>query len=134
MDSQIHFPQETDSVEINSVLFNFRNIKTVIKDFYRKVAMDPVLSVPFQSVEDWPHHVVRLTHFWWIRFGGDSYLNVSYNPPEKHFHAGFNQEFLTRWLGLFQETLQDKLSLEQATLWGVIAERMGVALTFKNDL
>ncbi|MGZ3796127.1 MAG: hypothetical protein ACXVB1_07180, partial [Pseudobdellovibrionaceae bacterium] len=48
--------------------------------------------------------------------------------------AGFNQDFLARWLLLFQETLKNILSSEQADLWSMIAISMGKALTIKNEL
>jgi hemoglobin len=90
--------------------------------------------VPFKSVGDWPEHIQRLTHFWWVRFGGRPYLFNYYNPVAKHFFAGFNRELLTRWLFIFHETLQAHLTPKQATLWKVISERMGEALFIKNEL
>jgi len=134
MEEQIQFPKDSETIEVHSVSFTFANINEVISDFYQKVAVDPMLKVPFHTVTDWPHHVERLTHFWWIRFGGDPYMQVSYNPPEKHFQAGFNKEFLTKWLALFQETLDSRLNENQAKLWGNIAERMGESLSIRNDL
>lgn len=133
MSQKENFPEPLASIDVNSVVFTFQDIQNTIGSFYGKVEVDPLLKVPFQTVEDWGHHVERLTHFWWIRFGGRPYLQVSYNPVEKHFHAGFNQEFLSRWLGLFQETLEEHLSPEQAQLWGMIAGRMGQSLSFRNE-
>jgi hemoglobin len=52
---------------------------------------------------------------------------------EKHFFAGFNETLLSRWLTLFHQTLNEKLNPEQAKLWTMISERMGQALTFKNE-
>ncbi|MGZ3744716.1 MAG: group III truncated hemoglobin [Pseudobdellovibrionaceae bacterium] len=132
--SEILFPKSKEYLELNSVKFTFQDINAVVEDFYGKVAADPLLKIPFQSVEDWPYHVQRLTHFWWGRFGGTPYMNTTYNPPEKHFFAGFNQDFLARWLLLFQETLKNILSSEQADLWSMIAISMGKALTIKNEL
>lgn len=128
------FPHPTESVTVGSVEFSFQDINTVIDLFYEKVQHDPLLSVPFRSVHDWPHHVVRLTHFWWTRFGGSAYLQASYNPVEKHFSAGFNDDFLAHWLRLFQETLEQNLKREQADLWTLISQRMGGALSIKNEM
>lgn len=122
------------SVNVNGVDFAHDDIFRVVDDFYTRIQNDSVLRVPFGSVGDWPEHIQRLTHFWWVRFGGKPYLFNHYNPVAKHFFAGFNREFLTRWLSIFHETLQGHLKPEQAMLWKMISERMGEALSMKNEL
>jgi len=79
----------------------------------------------FQLIVMWNEHTQRLTHFWWLRFGGKPYLLNYYNPVAKHFFAGFNRELLARWLSIFHETLEAHLTSEQVTLWKLISERMG---------
>lgn len=120
-------------VSINGVSYSHQDIFVVIDDFYTRIQADAVLQVPFQSVHDWPEHIERLTHFWWIRFGGEPYLFGYYNPVAKHFFAGFNRELLARWLGIFHETLKTHLTEEQTRLWTLVSERMGEALAIKND-
>ena len=122
-----------DVISINGVDFTHEDIFKVVDTFYTRVQEDSLLKVPFQSVHDWPEHIQRLTHFWWIRLGGRSYMNVSYNPVLKHFEAGFNAEFLKRWLELFHQTLKENLREDQANLWILISEKMGQALTMKNE-
>lgn len=126
-------PHPDDRISLNRISFSHSDIRRVVDQFYRRVELDPVLSVPFRSVENWPNHIEHMTHFWWIRFGGPSYLDISYNPVKKHFAAGFNLAFLSRWLTLFQSTLETSLSPEQAHLWGIVAERIGQSLSMKND-
>jgi hemoglobin len=120
-------------VRQGTVTFSFRDIETVVSRFYGRVQLDPMLSVPFQSVRDWPFHLERLTHFWWVRLGGAPYLNERYNPPQKHLEAGFNKPLLEKWLEVFQLTLEETLSREQAAEWSNIAQRMGHALSLKNE-
>ena len=127
-------PAENELISVNGVPFRHRDIFNVIDDFYTRIQLDPVLQVPFRSVGDWPEHIQRLTHFWWVRFGGKPYLFNHYNPVLKHFFAGFNRELLTRWLSIFHETLQTHLTPEQATLWRLVSERMGEGLSMKNEL
>ncbi len=122
------------SVNINGVSFSRDDILRVVEDFYTRIQHDPILQVPFRSVGNWPEHIQRLSHFWWVRFGGKPYLFNHYNPVAKHFFAGFNRELLTRWLALFHEVLEMHLRPEQATLWKMISERMGEALFTKNEL
>ncbi len=121
------------TVTVNGIEFSHDDIFNVVDDFYTRVQNDPLLRVPFESVHDWPEHIKRLTHFWWMRFGGDRYMPISYDPVEKHFLAGFNREFLTQWLFLFDETLKTHLPPAQVALWKLISERMGDSLTMKND-
>lgn len=127
-------PDNHDSIKLNNVSFTFSDIHDVVESFYRKVPQDELLKIPFGNVKDWPHHIEHLTHFWWGRLGGDPYMDASYNPPRKHFEAGFNETLLKRWLELFNETLTEKLRPNQAELWSAIAARMGFALNMKNEM
>lgn len=126
--------EKNDFVEIRSIRFTHGDIFSVVDSFYKVVATDPLLSVPFQSVEDWPHHIDKLTHFWWTRFGGKGYLETSYDPVTKHYEAGFNEIFLQHWLSLFSEILVTNLTPEQSQLWKSIATSMGSALHMKNEM
>jgi hemoglobin len=127
-------PETQASVSLNGTVFSYGEMRRVVDTFYRLVARDPVLQVPFQTVKDWPEHIERMTHFWWTKFGGAPYLRYQYDPVSKHFAAGFNRAFLSRWLTLFHETLHLCLSQEQFELWALIAERMGQGLSYKNEL
>lgn len=127
-------PHPDTSLAIQSVTFRHQDIANVVDDFYNRIQLDPLLKVAFQSVHDWPEHIQRLTHFWWIRFGGEPYMRAQYNPVLKHFFAGFNEELLARWLGIFAVTLQENLNKEQADLWTQISERMGQMLLIRNNL
>lgn len=123
-----------DRVFVNGVIFTHKDIETVVDTFYYKVQEDPILKVPFQSVHNWPEHIERLTHFWWTRFGGEPYMTAEYNPILKHYHAGFNDVLLERWLGLFHVVLKENLSEEQYRLWALISQRMGQGLARNNEL
>ena len=127
-------PEPSDYVEIKAIRFTFEDIFKVVDAFYHEVPKDSLLSKPFNSVKDWPHHIERLTHFWWTRFGGMAYQEGFYDPVGKHFAAGFNEEFLQRWLSLFREILDQKLSPSQAELWSSITESMGQALSRNNQI
>lgn len=124
---------EMSAVQVNGIVFSHKDISKVVDAFYRKVEHDSILKVPFRSVHDWPEHIKRLTHFWWIRFGGKPYMFSHYNPVTKHYFAGFNQEFLSHWLKLFHQTLNEKLSPQQAMIWKTISEQMGRGLSIRNE-
>lgn len=127
-------PDSSAVVTLNGVSFSHGEIFRVVDEFYTRIQNDPVLKVPFQSVHDWPEHIERLTHFWWIRLGGKPYLFSHYSPVAKHFFAGFNEEFLARWLDIFRETLRANLDSAQSTLWGEIAGNIGNVLSIKNEM
>lgn len=127
-------PAATEQIIVKDVVFTHGEIFKVVDDFYTRIQNDPVLKVPFESVHDWPEHIERLTHFWWIRLGGTAYLFTQYNPIIKHYMAGFNKELLSRWLQIFHETLKDNLSPVQAELWTLIAQSIGQSLAIKNEL
>ncbi len=133
MNSSGNTPQDTESLQVHTVQFEFQEIRNVVDKFYTKIQMDPDLKVPFESVNDWPHHIERLTHFWWTRFGGMPYLAASYDPVEKHFLAGFNDILLKKWLKLFRETLENVLGPDQSRFWAEMTERMGRSLSQRND-
>ncbi len=126
-------PQTTDEIIVNGVSFTHGDIYNVVDDFYTRIQGDVMLKVPFQSVHDWPEHIQRLTHFWWIRFGGKPYMFAEYNPVLKHFFAGFDGLFLSRWLQLFYETLCSHLNPDQIQLWKMVTERMGQSLSIRNE-
>lgn len=127
-------PNDSDELKVKGVTFAFGDIRKVVKEFYRRVPEDEALRIPFQSVRDWPHHLERLTHFWWTRFGGTPYRSDAYDPVGKHLSTGFTRTLLSRWLTLFQDTLEGCLRPDQAELWAVAAERMGNAMAFQNEL
>lgn len=131
--SRDEVPGNSDSITIEGVPFTFADIHTVVEEFYTQIPFDSQLEVPFRSVHDWPEHISRLTHFWWIRLGGTPYLFAQYNPVPKHFFAGFNDELLARWLSLFRTTLERNLTSEQCLLWSEIAGSMGQSLSARNE-
>lgn len=121
-------------VNPNGIQFSHDDIFNVVDDFYTRIQHDELLSVPFKSVHDWPEHIKRLTHFWWIRLGGKPYMFSDYNPIPKHFFAGFNAVFLERWLNLFHETHRQHLNDEQCALWKDLSEQMGQGLSLRNEM
>ena len=126
--------EQNDFVEINSIKFTLEDINLVVKKFYTKVEIDPYLRGPFNVVDDWPHHIDRLTHFWWVRMGGRAYMDAQYNPVQKHYETGFSEELLDHWLTLFKNVLKETLSPEQSQIWTNLAEGMGAALNRNNEL
>jgi len=131
--SVVIYPEPSECIEPGGVKFKHADLLRVVKSFYTRVQADQDLKIPFASVEHWPEHIDRLTHFWWAKFGGRPYMETEYDPVGKHFRAGFNEFFLERWLNLFHHTLSECLTEPQALLWKTVSERMGQSLLIRND-
>lgn len=129
-----HKPESSQSIIAANVKFDHNEIYAVVDKFYRRVSEHPSLQVPFQSVHDWPEHIDRMTQFWWLRFGGKPYMYSQYNPIHKHFHAGFNKEYLSYWLELFHQVLDEELNKEQVLLWKDLSSQMGQGLLIRNEM
>lgn len=127
-------PSSSERVSLNGIDFSNADIFRVVDQFYRLVAVDEILRVPFSSVSDWPHHIEKMTHFWWFKFGGSRYLDETYDPITKHYKAGFDAKFLERWLGLFHTVLAQNLTVEQAEHWRETSTRMGQFLLSRNQM
>jgi hemoglobin len=103
-------------------------VRAVVETFYAKVRRDPLLGPIFnEAVADWPEHLDRLCAFWSSltlmtgRYKGDPFGVHLALPPlgPKHFRT---------WLGLFEETLGELCTPEQAAVFRVRAERVAESL------
>ncbi|QNM97432.1 group III truncated hemoglobin [Chitinimonas koreensis] len=106
----------------------------VVDEFYRQVRRHPTLAGPFARVDDWPAHLERLTHFWWVTLGGERYLDYRYAVPARHAEAGFTPALLHDWLALFRQVVRAQLAPEQAGAWITRAERIGESLRLMHEL
>lgn len=100
----------------------------VVDDFYGRVQHHPTLAEPFKRVQDWPEHIARLSHFWWITLGGERYRNDQYHVLAKHMPIGITDALVDDWLALFRATLEDHLAPEQAEFWYGYADQLGQSI------
>jgi len=96
---------------------SYEEIRNVIQAFYAKLMADAQLSHFFDHIDDFAEHEQRIVDFWFISMGGKLE-----NPPKidmigKHFPLGIKAEDLQHWLGLFSETLGEKLEEPKALMW-----------------
>jgi hemoglobin len=111
------------SVGINEAL-----VRAVVEAFYAKVRRDPLLGPIFnEAVADWPKHIDRLCAFWSSltlmtgRYKGEPFEVHLKLPPLGPVH------FRT-WLGLFEETLGELCTPDQAEVFRIRAERVAESL------
>ncbi len=103
-------------------------VRAVVETFYAKVRRDPLLGPIFnEAVADWPEHLDRLCAFWSSltlmtgRYKGDPFgvhLKLPALGPT-HFRI---------WLGLFEETLGQLCTPNQAEVFRIRAERVAESL------
>jgi hemoglobin len=78
-------------------------IDRLVRAFYGKVRLDPVLGPIFEArVEDWEHHFQTLGAFWSsVTLGTGAYTGT---PMQKHIGLPVDSRHFDRWLTLFGET------------------------------
>jgi hemoglobin len=81
-------------------------IEALVARFYAKVRGDAVLGPVFAAkITDWGPHLKRMCEFW----SSVALLTGRYHgqPMPKHLSLPIDEAHFARWLGLFQETLDE---------------------------
>lgn len=103
-------------------------IDRVVSAFYARIRQHPVLGPVFAGhVADWPQHEAKIAGFWRKAIMGQPGYDGS--PMQVHRAAGdVRADHFPQWLALFDATLTDLLSPEQAASWSALAHRIGRGL------
>lgn len=113
-------------------------IEEVVKHFYARVRMDPVLGPLFIGIlstdpEIWHTHEAKIANFW-----ANAILHErSYDGNPMLVHSGISAiepDMFTNWLALFDHTLSAKLPPDIALQWSTLAHRIGRGLRMGLDL
>lgn len=94
--------------------------------YYEKVRQDAVLAPIFvQALGDkWDHHIEKVLLFWLTATGlGSGYQARNFLPAHVR-HRSIGAAELSRWLALFEETLNQRCSPEVSEVLLDIARRM----------
>ena len=106
-----------------------RLIRAVVERFYRRVRRDAILGPIFErAVADWPEDLQRLTDFW----SSLSLMSGRYKgkPFEAHLPLPrLGNEHFAIWLGLFDQTLGELCTPEQALVFRLGARRVAESLS-----
>ena len=110
------------------------DIARLVTAFYAAVRQDTLLAPIFATkigVDDWPAHIDHITEFWCsILLKSGTFEG---NPMRKHFDLmGLTPEHFIRWLSLFQDTANAKLTPMQARAIHAMAQR--IAQSFQMGL
>lgn len=102
---------------------NIADIQVFVDEFYENVRNDELIGPVFlEKIEDWPHHLEKLYAFWNAAlFGVPGFKG---NPFARHAPLKIGPEHFTRWLKLFNETIDRHFEGEMAAVAKNRAELM----------
>lgn len=107
------------------------DVVRLVDTFYEKVKTDSLLGPVFSHL-NWEHHLPIMYSFWSsMLLGEQSYRG---NPLQRHLTLPIEREHFSRWLELFEETVDNHFEGEMATeakmrahaIAGVFQYRLGL--------
>jgi len=101
-------------------------IRDVIHAFYDKVRHDAMLAPIFEQAigPEWDHHIEKVCLFWLTATRlGSGYAARNFLPAHMR-HRSIGVAELSRWLSLFEETLNERTQPEMSEVLLDIANRM----------
>ena len=114
------------------------DLARLIPAFYARVREDPLIGPVFNAaIDDWPHHLERLTAFWSsVMLTSGRYKG---SPMQAHLrHRGsIEPEMFARWLALWHEVTDAMLSPAAARAMqgkaDLIGESLQLALFYRPE-
>lgn len=110
------------------------DIKTLVYAFYAKIGQDERLGFIFNEVAavDWDHHLPRMVDFWSnLIFQTGRYQG---RPFRQHLPLPIKMEDFSRWLTLFNETVDEHFSGENAESAKELAARIASSFAIRMDM
>ncbi|MBS1639849.1 MAG: group III truncated hemoglobin [Bacteroidetes bacterium] len=103
---------------------NLTDIKLLVDSFYGKVREDDMLKDIFNNIiqNRWPQHLEKMYSFWQTVLLDEYTYNGTPFPP--HTKLPVEEEHFTRWLQLFNATVDEYFVGEKATRAKWQGERM----------
>jgi hemoglobin len=117
--------------EVKSDLESRADIVRLVDSFYDKVRRDELIGPVFSHV-DWPAHLPTMYNFWASMMLGE--MSYRGNPFQKHVRLAIGREHFTRWLELFEETVDEHFTGPRASeikqraqsIAGIFQHKMGL--------
>lgn len=94
-------------MKVKKDIEGIEDIKVLVDIFYDKVAMDELLApiFNFRLSSYWQPHLEKMYSFWNAAlFGQKGYVG---NPFAKHATMELTAEHFTRWISMFNETIDE---------------------------
>lgn len=111
------------------------NLRRLVDIFYERVRADALIGPLFNgAIHDWPGHLEKLAAFWSsVMLTSGRYKGQPVPAHLKH-QAAITPAMFDRWLTLWQQTTEARMSLQAATALQAkaakIAESLQLALFF----
>ena len=101
-------------------------LERLVRAFYGKARQDAVIGHLFDGVQDWEHHISKITAFW----SSVGLLTGRYHgqPLPPHAKLPLEPHHFSRWLVLFEQTLKEVCSEEGAAYLMEKARRIASSL------
>ncbi len=97
-------------------------VEAIVRDFYHRIAKDPVVGHYFAALADLDVSAARIARFWWRDLGGPPIIpGEIFNPHAVHHALGIRPGEVDIWLDLFLDTLARHLPPEHAAPWAARA-------------
>lgn len=114
------------------------DLERLIPAFYARVRSDQLIGLLFnQAIDDWPHHLEKLTAFWSsVMLTSGRYKGSPMAAHLRH-RSAISPPMFERWLALWDQTTAELLTpaaaAELQAKAARIAESLSLALFFKLD-
>lgn len=104
------------------------DISALVHAFYARVRQDNMLGPIFDAhIDDWDHHLGKLTDFWSSILLRSGRFNGA--PMPKHAALpGLNPDMFRHWLSLFHQTADEQPNQAMAGQAAAAAERIAQSL------
>lgn len=106
-----------------------KDIEYLIQQFYARVQKDQLLGPVFAHV-DWPSHLPTMYNFWSSILLGD--MSYQGSPFPKHRDLSINSGHFSRWLAIFEETVDSVFEGQLAE--DAKSRAKTIALLFQNRM
>ncbi len=111
------------------------DIETLMHSFYSKALTDEVIGYFFTQVAplNMEVHIPLIVDFWETILFGKAKYKGNVMQIHKHIHSlsAFKQEHFTRWVSLFQQTVNELYSGDHAELAKQRAESVATLMRIK---
>ncbi len=111
------------------------DIELLIKSFYEKVLRDELIGFVFDSIikSNWEKHLSVMYDFWEnvLFFSGGYTGNPIALHKQIHQHIPLKEEYFSRWLALFDSTVDELFEGEHAKLVKIRASNISSIMQIK---
>lgn len=131
MDREEKIAKKQEETGIDEVM-----IDTLVRTFYDKIRIDPVLGPIFNNlIDDWEPHLLKMVDFW----SSATLKSGKYkgNPLIKHMPMPIDARFFDHWLELFEKTAIEVCPPKAAAVFKqkshMIAQSLELGIAVKNN-